>query len=759
MMNQTEFTTTYNKLGDKCRQVVQLKLTNKPNKEIAQYLGIKTEATVRKHLETAYKKFSVTSEDKRGNWAELQMLFMQFMPELIPKFSVESQPKWVGRTADITKLLAWNTQDYRILMIVGEGGVGKTTLAEKFLNQCDFDKRLDIKIALELQNLESAEKVVQSWLQQDFGEDIPRDFNLALKLLSEKLRQSKVVIFIDNLETALHNGLFLDNYRDYVELLRVLTDSRNRGFTLITSRERLKEPQIRDIQTQVLSGLTLSDWQLYFSTPQQEDLTVLQKMHELYNGNAYAMKLLYSEIQNQYDGDIQEFWQQNSQELKNIEPFRFLVDNQLNRLNAHSKKAYDLLCRLAACRYQQIEWLPDSCVKSLLWDVPIEQQQAITRRLYDCSLVQFARGKYQMHPGIRTAALTRLKSSPQWQQTHRAIAEYWFNSNEQIQTSQQGLQVLEAYHHFISIQDYDSAWDVLRRRAISALPEELFLYFLSWGFIREIKQLSQTLLGKVSSDREASLYRCLGDCHAYLLEDGIETAISYHHQAQTSAKQSGDIWTEFNSYSDMGLCYYIAGEYELGLKTYQTKLELARSQKSPIIQARENSSWCEVALLHSSLGQVEATVNAIKSTGDYLQHPQDFVPPWQACWDLNMTALALRNISNYTQAVETLESVISLSQTFNFTQDRARCWSTLGDVYRQMQLQEKSFYYQNLAMEFFTKVGAKYELGESYYYLGQLYGEKGELNKAKEHYQQAVAIFEQMKTPLQVNKVLACMDN
>lgn len=103
-MNQSEFTTTYNKLGDKCRRVVQLKLTNKPNKDIAKILGIKTEATVRKHLETAYKKFSIASEDKRGNWAELQMLFTQFMPELIPQIPTKSQPQWVGRTADIAKL-------------------------------------------------------------------------------------------------------------------------------------------------------------------------------------------------------------------------------------------------------------------------------------------------------------------------------------------------------------------------------------------------------------------------------------------------------------------------------------------------------------------------------------------------------------------------------------------------------------------------------------------------------------------------------
>ncbi|BAZ03974.1 tetratricopeptide repeat protein [Calothrix sp. NIES-3974] len=758
-MNQDEFQKIYYQLGDKCRQVLQLKLAGKSNKEIADKLEIKSEATVRKHLEIAYKKFAIASEDKRGSWADLQRLFTQFIPELIPPIPSYSQPKWVGRSWEINTLQRWKNESYQIIMLVGEGGVGKTTLAERFISVCDFHQRLDIKIALEIANLERAEKVVQTWLQRDFHEDVPRDFYLSLKLLSEKLIQSKILIFIDNLETLLVNGVFLPDYRDYLELFRVLSDPRNRGLTLITSREYLKEAQIKDIQTLGLSGLSLGNWQEYFGQNlSSEDIIYLEKFHKTYNGNAYAMKLLYSEIHHQYNGEINTFYQQNRYDIQNLEPFSSLIDNQLDRLNQHSPAAYRLICRLAACRYQQIEWLPDSCVKSLLWDIEHEQRGKIARRLFDCSLVQFHRGEYRMHPGICAAGLTRLQQSDDWEQTHRTIGEFWYQSHPQIQSSRQGLEVLEAYHHYVKIQDYDAAWDVLRRPAISDLPEELFLYFLSWGFIREVKQLAEELIGKISPIKEASLLRCLGDCHAYLLENGIDTALEYHRQAQISAQKSGDIWTEFNSYSDMGLCYYIAGEYEQGLNTYKSKLKIAQSPVSGIIQARENSCWCEIALLNSCLGNIFATKHAITSLGDYTDHPLDFVPPWQVCWDLNMLALAQRNTGNYTDALANLEQVMVLAEQFNFNCDRARCWSTKGDVYRLMQDFPQSLKYQQLAIAFFGKIGNSYELGESQYYLGQLYLAMGNLEQARECWQKSLQLFQKMQLSRQVAKVLTTLD-
>jgi len=759
-MKQAEFISIYNYIGKKCRLVLQQKLAGKPNKQIAQILEINTEATVRQHLSKAYQAFGF-GDNQRSSWSHLQALFFQFMPELIPSSPVEILPlnsRWVERTSDIAKLQQWTSQQYKILIVVGEGGIGKTTLAQQYLASSQFEKILDMKIALTPENVRSAESFVHSWLQQDFQEDAPRDFSLSLSLLEKRLRQIKVAIFIDNLEPALSNGMFLPEYRNYVELLRVLSDQRIPGITLITCRERLKEPDLRGCQTHVLTGLTPEAWQQYFEYPETpEDLQALQEMHAVYTGNALAMELLYNNIQNNYDGSIAESWQQNRQELQQLDPFSFLINNQLNRLNAHSHPAYRLLCRLAACRYQDIEWLPDTCMKALLWDVTPAEQFKETQRLCDYSLLQFHRGKYRMHPAIRAASLNRLQNSSEWEQTQRAIAQHWLSSVENIQSPQLGLQILEAYYHFREIEDYNSAWDVLCRPAIPILPEELFLYFLSWGYISQTLELAEKLVNRVSPNREASLYRCIGDCHAYLLADGFEVALEYHRQAQFAAKREGDRWTEFNSYSDMGLCYIAAGEYELGLAIYQAKLNLALSPVSPVIKSRLNSCYCEVALLHSYLGQISDAKAALKEATKHLQQPLESVPPWQACWDLNMAGLAQKNIGEYEQAQQTLEQVVAIAQNFNFTSDIARAWYILGEVFREINDFSDSLKYQNQAIEFYTKIGAKYELATSNYYIGLTYRDLEQLEIAEKHWQQAIIVFQRMKTPKQVNKILACL--
>ncbi|MEG3931150.1 MULTISPECIES: hypothetical protein [unclassified Microcoleus] len=95
------------------------------------------------------------------------------------------------------------------------------------------------------------------------------------------------------------------------------------------------------------------------------------------------------------------------------------------------------------------------------------------------------------------------------------------------------------------------------------------------------------------------------------------------------------------------MLYIAAGEYELGLAIYQAKLNLALSQVSPAIQSRLNSCYCEVALLHSYLGQASEAKAALKETTRHLQQPLESVPPWQACWDLNMAGLAQKHIGEY----------------------------------------------------------------------------------------------------------------
>lgn len=774
-MTPQEFHAHYRSLPPKRQAVVREKLLGKTNKEIAESLNINSEATVRRHLSDAYQKFGLSTNDHRGGWAELQSLFFQLQPQLIPSL-VAPEPSWVGRETDFEKLRKLVDANSKILLIVGEGGIGKTTLADRFLASYHWDRSpLTIKIAFELgtaqKYTQSAESQVQRWLQQEFNEQVPRNFMQSLGLLEKKLRAYKIPIFIDNLETIIRKGIFLPEYRDYVELLRVISDPAILGFTLITSREKLKEPRLSGVKTYALPSLTLANWQGFFGDPEDaKDQKALELLHKACHGNAKAMELLGDIVKNGHGGNIHEFydfWQRNYPASLHQEPafflvndqLKFIIDQQFSRISAHSIQAHQLLCRLAVCRYQAIEWLPDDCVKSLLWDVTSKDHLGLIHYLCDASLVQFSHGKYRIHAEIRAAALSRLKTGREWQQAHRSIAEYWFNSTEQIQTSQQGWQTLEAYHHFMAVEDYDAAWGVLRRPAMSILPEELFLYFLSWGFIRDVLGLAQALVGLVSPDQEPSLYRCLGDCHIYLLEEGVGVAIDWHQRAQQAAQREADVWTEFNSYSDLGLCYFAAGEYQLGLDAYQAKLRIALASNSPHIQGRIGSCYCEIALLASSLERRDEAIAALANATAHLENPLELVPPWQACWDLNMAGLAQKNIGEYLQAQKTLEKAIEITTSFNFGPDRARSWYILGDVYRGLKDFATAITYQEKAIEFFTNIGAKYELAESYNYLGLTYQELQEFDQAKICYQEAIAIFTQIKTLIQVDKSQSYLDS
>lgn len=67
--------------------------------------------------------------------------------------------------------------------------------------------------------------------------------------------------------------------------------------------------------------------------------------------------------------------------------------------------------------------------------------------------------------------------------------------------------------------------------------------------------------------------------------------------------------------------------------------------------------------------------------------------------------------------------------------------------------------YQGMAIEFFTQIGAKYELAESYNYLGLTYQELQKFDRAKSCHEQAISIFHQIKTPLQVTKSQSYLSN
>src|SRR6476661_1117182 len=367
---------------------------------------------------------------------------------------------FVGREGAIASLNTHINQGAKIILIQAPGGVGKSRFAQKYLNSQGFELVLDLQMAKETENITPVENVIKEWLKRDFGEEPDREFGVMLGRFKRQLQTHKVGVLIDNLEPALDGqGRFIEPHRRYVELLRVLADYSVQSVTLITSREPLAE--CMGVINYRLPSLDEQAWQDFFMLRDIDiDEITLNEMHKAYGGNALAMTILCDPIQR--DGGMVAYWQEHKVEANLLVELAVenLVKEQFNRLEKTCFEAYLLLCRLGCYRYQDVPTFPTEGLLCLLWDVPEAQRRRVIESLRR-SLVECFKGEYWLHPGIREEAIARLRASEDWEEANRKAADFWTESVEIVETVQQALRAVEAYYHYIGIENFELAAQIL----------------------------------------------------------------------------------------------------------------------------------------------------------------------------------------------------------------------------------------------------------------------------------------------------------
>ncbi|MFN6468082.1 MAG: NACHT C-terminal helical domain 2-containing protein [Nostoc sp. SerVER01] len=323
---------------------------------------------------------------------------------------------FVGREEAIAHLDKLVNEGAKVILIHAEGGIGKTTLATKWFELRGLEY-LELRVGNTPYNLNSVKDWVRLMLRDYFKINPEQNFITMLEQFKSKLKEEKIGLLIDNLESALINGGFIESHHSYfVELLTVLAHKSLHSITLITSREQVYEPtikRIKTIKTYPLDGLNKKAWYKYFESYNINiDAVALSKIHEAYGGNAEAMFILNAEILKQFQGNLKTYWEQNHYDLLRHRSLKLLVQSQFKKLKKDELQAYHLICRLGYYFNQDYPCVPEIWLFCLMWDVPEHLRLRLVDALVERSLVKINSFGYYLHPVIRLEAVENLKLMP-----------------------------------------------------------------------------------------------------------------------------------------------------------------------------------------------------------------------------------------------------------------------------------------------------------------------------------------------------------
>ncbi|MEK0189822.1 NACHT domain-containing protein [Microcoleus anatoxicus] len=404
-MNEQNFNTVFDNLTKRRQEVLKMFLAGHDDPSIAKSLQI-VKATVRKHIEEICKEFGLKNESGESypKRHELKELFCKYKPDLVQDSSLTvtneeniqeiSEEKgrcdsssvqvtaeieltqvleekrspnvdWgdapivsycYGRTQKLHTLKKWIKEKCQLIFLLGQGGIGKTTLSIKLAKEIELEKEIQNKfqyiIWRSLEASPSVEKILADAIKLFSNQQetiLPETLEEKITRLIDYLKSSRCLLILDNAESILqssnHIGEYREGYQGYGDLLKRIAQSSHQSCLVITSREKPAgidriARQTQTIRSLDLHGLNVEDCQkiftenhgTFFGSDDEWKLVI-----ENYEGIPFFLEVVAVEIQDSLGGNLSRFVKEYLGK-SNFTQINNELERQFGRLSSSEKQ-------------------------------------------------------------------------------------------------------------------------------------------------------------------------------------------------------------------------------------------------------------------------------------------------------------------------------------------------------------------------------------------------------------------------------------
>ncbi len=253
-----------------------------------------------------------------------------------------------GRTEELNILDEWLLKDCcRLVTILGMGGVGKTSLSIKLAEL--MQDKFDCIVWRSLYDAPPIDTFLSGIIEflseeQETETELPESLSEKISLLLNLFKEMRCLVVFDNVDALFRGGSrtgqYSLGYEQYGELLERVGEADHRSCLLLTTREKPKEVASLEgeallVRTLRLSGLKEGDGEEILKSKRLKGAeTQFNALVRRYGGNALALKIVGTTIQDLFDGYISEFLKEETTVFGDL---RDLLEQQFERLSDGGK--------------------------------------------------------------------------------------------------------------------------------------------------------------------------------------------------------------------------------------------------------------------------------------------------------------------------------------------------------------------------------------------------------------------------------------